>query len=271
MTWSVDPKLGTIDENGLFTASAQAGSGVITAARGTIKASIPVTVESSHPFADLSGHWAEAYMGELYQQKILNGELAEDGQLYAYPERGLTRAEFSVLLAKYLKLDTAAYEGQPTVFTDLTGVESWAGAAIRAMYENGIVHGVDETHFAPQAPLERAQAAAMLGRALGLTEETDVPEENEPPLPEDSGDTVPAGTPDENEPFDPTGIIAVSAPDPEPEEAPEPPAGEASDPLPPAEPPSPPQEEPEKLAKQSQDAKPVSPSVSVPNPAMFYP
>ena len=225
VTWSVDPKLGAIDENGLFTASAQAGSGVITAARGTIKASIPVTVESSHPFADLSGHWAEAYMGELYQQKILNGELAEDGQLYAYPERGLTRAEFSVLLAKYLKLDTAAYEGQPTVFTDLTGVESWAGAAIRAMYENGIVHGVDETRFAPQAPLERAQAAAMLGRALGLTEETGVPEENMPPLPEVPGDdTAPAGTPDENGPFDPTGVVSGSPEeDGDPIQTPEPP------------------------------------------------
>lgn len=86
----------------------------------------------------------------------------------------------------------------------------------------------------------------------------------------DAPDT--SNTPDvPAEPFDPTGIIAVSAPDPELEEAPEPPAGEASAPLPPAEPPSPPQEEPEKPAKQSQDAKPVSPSVSVPNPAMFYP
>ncbi|MDE6933000.1 MAG: polysaccharide deacetylase family protein [Oscillospiraceae bacterium] len=106
--------------------------------------------------------------------------------------------------------------------------------------------------------------------------------EEEPEAPpaagqEQSPDPVPdapdaSDTPDvPPEPFDPTGIIAVSAPDPEPEEAPEPPAGEASDPLPPAEPPSPPQEEPEKPAKQSQDAKPVSPSVSVPNPAMFYP
>ena len=203
VAWSVDPKLGTIDETGLFTASAQAGSGTITATRGSVYASIPVTVESNHPFEDLSGHWAEAYMGQLYQQKILNGELAEDGRLYAYPERGLTRAEFSVLLAKYLKLDTAAYEGQGTVFTDLEGVESWAGAAIRAMYESGIVHGVDETHFAPQAPLERAQAAAMLGRALELTETP--PEEATPQLPE-----APGVSPEETGPFDPTGVVSGS-------------------------------------------------------------
>lgn len=221
VSWSVDPQLGTIDEHGLFTSSGQAGSGTITAVRGSVRATIPVTVEANHPFMDLSGHWAEAYMGQLYQQKILSGELAEDGQLYAYPERGLTRAEFSVLLAKYLKLDTAAYEGQTTVFTDLGGVESWAGAAIRAMYDKGIVHGVDDTHFAPQAPLERAQAAAMLGRALGLTE---TPSDTAPQLPEETGDTP--GEPEETGPFDPTAIPPGSAEDGSggsPSETPEPP------------------------------------------------
>ena len=177
VSWSVDPQLGTIDASGLFTASGQAGSGTITAVRGNTRASIQVTVEANHPFSDLDGHWAEAYMGQLYQQKVLTGEAAEDGKLYAYPERSLSRAEFSVLLARYLGIDTAEYAGTDTPFKDLQGVESWAGGAIRAMYSRGIVNGVDATHFDPQAPLERAQAAAMLGRALGLTE---APEEGTP-------------------------------------------------------------------------------------------
>ncbi|MBD5150088.1 MAG: hypothetical protein HDT18_06885 [Oscillibacter sp.] len=190
VTWTVDSRLGTIDEHGLFTAAGQAGSGVITATRGSVKATIQVTVEANHPFSDLSGHWAEAYMGQLYQQKVLTGEYAEDGTLNAYPERSLTRAEFSVLLARYLGLNTADYAGSEVPFTDLTGVESWAGAAIRAMYSLGIVNGIDATHFAPQASLERAQAAAMLGRALKLTEET------APTQPETGTDPVPAPEPE---------------------------------------------------------------------------
>lgn len=191
VNWSVDPKLGTIDEHGLFTSSGQAGSGTITATRGTTWATIPVAVEANHPFEDLAGHWAEPYMGQLYQQKVLTGEAAGDGKLYAYPERGLTRAEFSVLLARYLNIDTAAYAGKGTPFTDLEGVESWAGGAIRAMYDKGIVNGVDESHFAPQNPLERSQAAAMLGRALGLTEASlpapePAPDGAAPGLPEDT-------------------------------------------------------------------------------------
>lgn len=187
VSWSVDPGLGTISETGLFTASGQAGSGKITATRGNVRATIPVTVEANHPFSDLEGHWAEAYMGQLYQKKVLTGETAEDGKLYAYPERNLSRAEFSVLLARYLNINTADYAGQDTPFTDLKGVESWAGGAIRAMYSLGIVNGVDAARFDPQAPLERAQAAAMLGRALHLTESApeEVPAEQEPEQEED--------------------------------------------------------------------------------------
>lgn len=191
VNWSVDPNLGSIDEHGLFTASEQAGSGTITATRGTVWATLPVTVEANHPFVDLEGHWAEPYMGSLYQQQILTGEY-EGEQLYARPDRGLSRAEFSVLLARYLGLDTEQYAGKSTVFTDLEGVDAWAGPAIRAMYELGVVNGTDATHFSPQEPLQRAQAAAMLGRALHLTAEEVQPD------PDTGSAEPPAGTPVED-------------------------------------------------------------------------
>lgn len=198
VVWTVDPALGTIDTSGLFTASGQPGSGTITATCGNTRATIKVVVEANHPFEDLDGHWAESYMGLLYQQKVLSGEKGEDGRLYARPERGLTRAEFSVLLARYMELDTAAYAGSYAPFTDISGVESWAGNAIRAMYTLGVVNGIDDTHFDPQGSLQRAQAAAMLGRALKLTETPEVPEVPETPeepeyepVPEVPADEVP--------------------------------------------------------------------------------
>lgn len=178
VTWSVPDGVGTIDASGLFTASKHAVSGTITATIGSVKATLPVTVTPNHPFLDLEGHWAEDYMSQLYQQQILTGEYV--GQdLYARPDRGLSRAEFSVLLARYLNIDTEQYAGKSTPFTDLGSVDIWAGGAIRAMYEMGVVNGVDATHFAPQEPLQRAQAAAMLGRALNLTAapSTNLPDE----------------------------------------------------------------------------------------------
>lgn len=208
VVWSIDPSLGTVDQTGLFTASQTPGSGSITATRGNVTASIPVTVEANHPFVDLSGHWAEPYMGQLYQQKVLTGEVGTDGQLYARPERGLSRAEFSVLLARYLKIDTSAYAGKATPFTDLEGVESWAGAAIRAMYDMGIVNGVSADRFAPSASLERSQAVTMLGRALGLTADSmpspEIPAEPSPETPVTPDGSLPDGTsPDGTAPEEP--------------------------------------------------------------------
>lgn len=183
LTWTVDPSLGTIDEHGVFTAANHAGTGTITATLGGVSARLQVTVEAGHPFVDIDGHPLEAYMAQLYREGVLAGETGEDGKLYARPERGVSRAEFSVLLARYLKLNTADYANTATPFEDLGGVESWAGDAIRAMYALGIVGGMDPTHFAPQGALERAQAVAMLGRALKLTEDGQQPVPEEPAEP----------------------------------------------------------------------------------------
>ena len=179
--WSVDPQLGTIDASGLFTASGQAGSGTITAVRGNTRASIQVTVEANHPFSDLDGHWAEAYMGQLYQQKVLTGEAAEDGKLYAYPERSLSRAEFSVLLARYLGIDTAEYAGTATPFKDLQGV----GPLLRPYDHQGLADfrpgdgggGLELAVPAVQRALVNQNAEVGQGVLLGLTE---APEEGTP-------------------------------------------------------------------------------------------
>lgn len=49
-----------------------------------------------------------------------------------------------------------AYNGK---FTDIEG--HYAEKEIMEIYEMGIVNGVDETHFAPDAPLTRGQAAII--------------------------------------------------------------------------------------------------------------
>lgn len=47
----------------------------------------------------------------------------------------------------------------------------WAKAYIEQMAEKGILKGVSEDRFEPEAPVERAQVLAMLVRALGLEDE----------------------------------------------------------------------------------------------------
>ncbi|MDI3317900.1 MAG: S-layer homology domain-containing protein [Bacillota bacterium] len=45
--------------------------------------------------------------------------------------------------------------------------DGWALPAIRDLYGRGLIGGVDPTHFAPDAPLTRAQMAALLSRWKG--------------------------------------------------------------------------------------------------------
>ena len=49
-------------------------------------------------------------------------------------------------------------------FTDIKG--HYADKAIRDLHSFGIVNGVDETHFAPDEPLTRGQAAIMIRNAI---------------------------------------------------------------------------------------------------------
>ncbi|NEN84809.1 S-layer homology domain-containing protein, partial [Paenibacillus elgii] len=50
--------------------------------------------------------------------------------------------------------------------TDIQG--HWAAAEIGGMNSRMIVHGVDESRFAPEAEITRAELAALLARAMGL-------------------------------------------------------------------------------------------------------
>ena len=121
-------------------------------------------------------------MSGLYHQGILTGTTV-DGKLYAYPDKGVTRAEFSVLLCRYLGINASDYAGVVTPFTDLDPVDAWAGDYIRAMYSLGIVNGITQQDgtdiFDPQGTLTRSQAVTMLGRMLALNgggEEPDQPD-----------------------------------------------------------------------------------------------
>ncbi|MED5020130.1 invasin domain 3-containing protein [Paenibacillus chibensis] len=55
---------------------------------------------------------------------------------------------------------------KPSGLTDLQG--HWAAAEIRDMNSRLIIQGIDESRFAPEAAVTRAELAALLSRALGL-------------------------------------------------------------------------------------------------------
>lgn len=166
--WRVDNNLGSFDENGLLTTLFTEGVGTASISKGDLTVVISLTLDGRSPFADTEGHWGTSYLCSLYHKGVLTG-VQQGDQLLANPDKGVTRAEFAVLLARFMNLNTDDYADITTPFTDMDRVDAWAANAVRAMYALGIVGGIEQSDgtmiYDPQATLSRSQAVTMLGRA----------------------------------------------------------------------------------------------------------
>lgn len=65
----------------------------------------------------------------------------------------MTRAEFAVLMLRYLGLDGEDYAAVEVPFADMDKVDAWAANAVRAAYTLGLITGAaagDQLIFDPQ-------------------------------------------------------------------------------------------------------------------------
>lgn len=118
------------------------------------KPSPPVTPTVDVP-GDLSSHWAKESVMKLMEAGIISGY--KDGTFQ--PDRTVTRAEFTVMLVKALKLETR--DGKE--FAD-TG-SHWAADGISIAAACGIISGYNDSTFGPDDPVTREQAAVIMARA----------------------------------------------------------------------------------------------------------
>jgi hypothetical protein len=123
----------------------------------------PPALNGSHPFNDLAGHWAEAWMEELYDEGMTSGY--PDGTYR--PENQVTRAEMAVFLLK-AKQGSSYIAPAPAggSFSDVAG--HWAEAWIEQLKEEGITSGYPDGTFRPENPVTRAEMAVFLVRAFDL-------------------------------------------------------------------------------------------------------
>ncbi|WP_246183515.1 S-layer homology domain-containing protein [Paenibacillus methanolicus] len=109
-------------------------------------------------FTDVSpSYWAAGAIKELAAKHIIEGI----NQTQFAPSKSVTRAEFTALIVR--ALDLQAQEGT-TTFADVA-LASWYADEVAAASEAGIVSGLSETLFAPDAIITREEMAVMLVRA----------------------------------------------------------------------------------------------------------
>ena len=116
-----------------------------------------------HKFTDTGDYWAADYVDFLYNANITTGY--SDGTFR--PNQNITRAQFAVMLYRYLKLDESRYTGVSLPFADLSSIPEYAIPAVKALYSEGVITGSEKNgrlYFNPDSSLTRAQAAAMIGR-----------------------------------------------------------------------------------------------------------
>lgn len=114
------------------------------------------------PLTDISGHWAEDYINELYNLDVVSGY--SDGRFG--PDDKLTRAQI-------VKIALLAFEhgtdGETNPFTDLSEAE-WYYNYVLSAAELEIVSGYSDKTFRPDSNVTRAEALKIVLTAGGITD-----------------------------------------------------------------------------------------------------
>ena len=159
VTCTVNGDVGSVDENGLFTASSAPTSGSITVSAGGKSQTISVAPAYVHNDVT-SDHWAYTAVEYCYAHNIVTGisptEFGRDHQI--------RRGDFILML--YNALGKPAASGKAD-FTDVSESDyyytalSWAQGA-------GLATGTGDGAYSPTAPITREQAFTILRQALPL-------------------------------------------------------------------------------------------------------
>lgn len=110
-------------------------------------------------FTDLQNHWAQKVIMELTARGIVSGVTENEFKPDAY----ITRAQFTVMLAKALNIDTS--QGGSGSFRDVPD-SAWCHNAVNAAVAAGLISGYSNDVFGPDDVLTREQMTVIIGRAL---------------------------------------------------------------------------------------------------------
>jgi parallel beta-helix repeat protein len=174
-TINAQPDLGTaqstgnnvIRNNGRYDLNNSTRSNTIVAVGNDIdarringKVDFVAATVTTGSLSDIQGHWAQAYIEALAQQKIITG--FPDGTFR--PTEPVTRAQFATIVSKAFNPPAKRPTNQ---FLDVsTGF--WGYNAIQTAYQGRFMSGYPEGTFLPEQQIPRVQALVALASGLEL-------------------------------------------------------------------------------------------------------
>jgi len=118
-----------------------------------------LTSQGGKVFADTANHWAKDYIATAASYGIVNGY---DANTFG-PDDLITREQMAVMIVKAAKVKATAAE---ITFTDSSAISAWAGEAVAAAVQNGIMKGYPDGTFGPRRNATRAEAVTVIANAL---------------------------------------------------------------------------------------------------------
>ncbi|MDR0489757.1 MAG: S-layer homology domain-containing protein [Oscillospiraceae bacterium] len=124
---------------------------------------------ATNSFLDVSSaNWYNDAVSTLTNGGILNGY--PDGTFR--PNATITRAEFAAIVVRFIfDGDIGTFPDAPAPFSDTDG--HWAEGGIKIAAALGYVDGYPDGSFRPNAPITRAEAAALINNALNRHTESE--------------------------------------------------------------------------------------------------
>lgn len=113
---------------------------------------------SNDTFTDTDGHWAQKYVCAAVRAGIVNGK--PDNSFGV--DDAISRQDMAVVICRALDLKIQnEYDDR---FSDSKEIAAYAVGAVNALSQLGYINGYDDNSYKPDAPLTRAEAAAVLAR-----------------------------------------------------------------------------------------------------------
>lgn len=117
---------------------------------------------NGQPFADTAGHWAKDAIATAVAAGLVNGY--SDGRFG--PDDALTREQMAWIVVRVAELAEKTNGG--VSFTDSSDISYWARTALATAIVNGLIKGYEDGSVRPNAHATRAEAVAVMIRALSL-------------------------------------------------------------------------------------------------------
>ncbi len=117
------------------------------------------------PFADADkiSSWALSGVKAMYALGVIQGSRDANGRLCFNPTANVSRQEVVTMIGRVLE---KGYAAPALTFKDNASIQSWSAEYVSTLSAMGVLTGFEDGTFRPNAPMTRAQIAAVLYKML---------------------------------------------------------------------------------------------------------